>query len=198
MTSPENPLPPASSIGSRLLFGALGLIALGVATIITLGAALAGVIAIVITGAVLARKERRLTRRGAWFAGVIGTMAVLVVLIGAAMLFTSSATPPTSAAERAEARAKARESVPDWLRAMNPNAQQQTAVADSMADRLLNNKPVMIWAGMMGAVLMSTLIGVIAGSFAWGGFMLLYRAATGDWLAGSTAVSTLPATVVQG
>lgn len=185
-------------MASRVLFGALGLIALGVATIITLGAAIAGVISIAIAGAVLARKQRRLTRRGAWLAGVAGTMAVLLILIGTTLLATGGATQPTSAAERAEARARARQAVPAWMRELNPNAQQQTAVADSMTDRLLNNKPAMIWIGMMGAVLMSTLVGVIAGSFAWGGFMLLYRGARGEWLPASAPPALPDGPPVQG
>jgi hypothetical protein len=72
--------------------------------------------------------------------------------------------------------------MPDWLRAMNPNAQRQTAAADSMAAQLLDNRAVMVWAGLMGAVIASAVIGTIAGSFAWGGAMLLYRGFRGEWL----------------
>lgn len=176
----------------RLLFGAIGLIALGIATIITLGAALAGVISIVIAGAVLSRRQKQLTRRGAWFASVGGTMTVLVVLLGIAMLADDSTRKPASVAERAEARARAEESMPDWLRAVSPNAGQRTAAADSMAAKLLENKPVMIWAGLMGAVIGSAMIGAIAGSFAWGGFMLLYRGLRGRWLSGSVEAGWRP------
>lgn len=180
--SPPPPLP-TDPIGIRLLFGAMGFIALGIGTIITLGAALAGVLSIIVAGAVGERRRKHLTRRGAWFASVGGTMAVLIVVLSLALLADQPATTQMTAAERAAARARAQESMPDWVRAMNPNAERRTAVADSMATRLLDNKAVMVWAGLMGAVIGSAMIGTIAGSFAWGGFMLLYRGARGHWLA---------------
>lgn len=181
MTSPEASTPPAS-LGNRILFFALGLIALGIGTIITLGAALAGAVAIGIAGYVLSRRGKRLGRRGAWFASVAGTIAVLIVLIGIAMAADKSTTRPMTAAERAEQRARAEQAMPKWMRDLNPNVGQRTAAADSMAERLMQNRTVVVWAGMMAAVVSSTLIGVIAGSFAWGGIMLLYRGFRGRWL----------------
>lgn len=178
---PVQPAPPASIV-SRVLFVAAGLIALGIGTVITLGAALAGALSIWVAGYLFSRRGRRLTRRSAWLASVGGTVAVLAILIGIAVISDNSTTRPMSAAERAEQRARATQAMPDWLRAVNPNAERQTAAADSMATRLLENKAVVIWAGLMGAVIASAMIGTIAGSFAWGGVMLLYRGARGDWL----------------
>jgi hypothetical protein len=180
MTVP--PIQPAASgsVASRILFFAAGLVALGIGIVITLGAALAGAISIGIAAFVIARKGRRLTRRGAWLASVGGTVGVLAVLTGFVIL--TGEDKPMTAAERAEQRAKATEVMPEWLRAVNPNAQNQTAVADSMASRLLENKAVVVWASIMGAVIASTMIGTIAGSFAWGGVMLLYRGAKGAWM----------------
>ena len=181
MTTPETSAPPAST-GSRILFGLLGLIALGIGTLITLGAALAGAVFIGVVGYMLSRRGKRLTRRGAWFASVAGTIGVLVVLIGIAMATDKSTTKPMTAAERAEQRARAEQAMPKWMRDMSPNAGQRTAAADSMAEKLMQNKTVVVWAGMMAAVVSSTIIGVIAGSFAWGGVMLLYRGWRGSWL----------------
>ena len=181
MTTPVPSAPPAS-LGSRILFAMLGLIALGIGTIITLGAALAGAVSIGVVGYLLSRRGKRLTRRGAWFASVTGTIGVLVVLIGIAMATDKSTTKPMTAAERAEQRARAEQAMPKWMRDLSPNAGQRTAAADSMAEKLMQNKTVVIWAGMMAAVVSSTLIGVIAGSFAWGGVMLLYRGFRGFWL----------------
>lgn len=187
MTDAPSPLHPIDSIGTRLLFGAMGFIALGIGTVITLGAALAGLLSIIIAGAVRERRQQRLTRRGAWFAGVGGTVAVLIVVLSIALLADQPTSKQMTTAERAQARARAQESMPDWLRAMNPNADQRTAAADSMAARLLDNRAVMIWAGLMGAVIGSAMIGTIAGSFAWGGFMLLYRGLRGRWLPSNPA-----------
>ena len=181
MADPIRPLPTISPL-ARVLFFSGGLIALGVGTIITLGAALAGAAAVGIVAYRLNRKGGRITRRGAWLASVAGTIGVLVVLIGVSVLTNDTSMRPMSAAERAEQRAKATEAMPEWLRAMSPNAQRQTAAADSMAAQLLDNRAVLVWAGLMGAVIASALIGTIAGSFAWGGVMLLYRGYRGDWL----------------
>lgn len=172
-------------MGQRIIFGILGIIALAVGTLITLGAAIAGVIGIAIVGALAARKQRQLTRRRAWIASVAGTIVVLLAVFGISMII-SEPTKPMTPEQRAESRARAEEAMPAWMRQMNPNGAQRAAAADSMADKLLNNKPVMVWLGMMGAVIGSTILGVIAGTFAWGGFMLLYRGVRGRWLAGAS------------
>jgi hypothetical protein len=105
---------------------------------------------------------------------------VLALFFGIAVLTNSQ--PPQTAAERAEQRAKATESMPDWLKAINPDVQKQGQAADSVAAALLENKAVMVWAGLMGTVIAAALMGTIAGSFAWGGVMLLHRSFSGDWL----------------
>ena len=187
MENPQTESRPAGSMSIRILFFIGGLIVLGIGVLITLGAALGGAILTGIAAYVLARRKRRLTRRGAWFASVGGTVGVLAILMGIAVLLSQDS-QPTTAAERAERRAQAQQAMPDWLKTINPNAQQQSAQADSMAARLLENKAVVIWAGLMGAVIASALIGTIAGSFAWGGVMLMYRSFYGDWMP-STAVA---------
>lgn len=180
---------PVDPVGVRLLFGAMGLVALGVGTIITLGAALAGLLSIAVVGAVQARRKRHLTRGAAWFASVGGTMGVLIIVLSASLLADQPATNEMATAERAEARARVQESMPEWMRAMNPNADRRTAAADSMATRLLENKAVVIWAGLMGAVIGSVMIGAIAGSFGWGALMLLYRGVRGRWLPRRSSVA---------
>lgn len=181
METPQSDAAPRGSIAIRILFFLGGLIVLGVGVLITLGAAFGGAIATGIAAWVLTRRQRRLTRRGAWFASVGGTVGVLAILTGAAVLW-SDARQPTTAAERAERRAQAQQAMPDWLKTINPNAQRQSAQADSVAARLLENRAVVIWAGLMGAVIASALIGTIAGSFAWGGVMLMYRSFYGEWM----------------
>jgi hypothetical protein len=184
----EDPRPegrPPASVVSRVLFFLAGLVALAVGTIITLGAALAGAVSIGIVAMILRRKKRRITRRGAWLASVGGTIVALALFFGISVLRAPSVKPPT-AAERAEQRQRATEAMPDWLKAMNPNAQKQSQAADSMAAALLDNKAVMVWAGLMATVIAAGLMGTIAGSFAWGGVMLLSRSFSGDWLPAAT------------
>jgi hypothetical protein len=182
----SHPSPGGASPAARAISFLAGVVALAVGTVITLGAALAGAFSIGIAALVLRRKKRRLTRRGAWFASVAGTIGVLAVFFGIAVLASSDA-PVPSAAERAEQRARTTQAMPDWLKAVSPNAQRQTEAADSVAAALLDNKAVMIWAGLMVTVIAAVLIGTIAGSFAWGGVLLLHRSFSGDWMPATTA-----------
>lgn len=182
MTHPSPGTPAGVSLPARVFFFVAGLLALVVGILITLGAALAGALSIAGAAFMYSRRGRRLTRRGAWVSSVVGTIGVLVILIGLVTLTSETSRRPMTAAERADARARTNEALPEWLKAFNPGAQSRTAAADSMANRLLENRAVVVWAGLMGAVLSSTLIGTIAGSFAWGGVMLLYRGFKGDWM----------------
>lgn len=180
----ENPVDeprPEISIVVRVLLFLAGLVVLGVGTLISLGAALAGAVTVGLVSYALRRKNQSLTRRGAWMASVGGTIAVMAVFTGFAVLASNASQPP-SAAVRAEQRARTAQAMPSWLKAINPNAQKQSEAADSMAAKLLDNRAVMIWAGLMGAVIASAMIGAIAGSFGWGGIMLLYRSFYGGWM----------------
>jgi predicted PurR-regulated permease PerM len=191
MENPQTEPRPAGSMSLRIVFFIGGLIVLGIGVLITLGAALGGAIATGIAAYVLSRRKRRLTRRGAWFASVGGTVGVLAVLTGVGVL-TSEGGQPATAAERAQRRAQAQQAMPDWLKTINPNAQRQSAQADSVVGQLLENKAVMVWAGLMVAVIASTLIGTIAGSFAWGGVMLMYKSFYGQWMPGTAVEGGLP------
>ena len=182
MTTPDAPPPSPTSMVTRLLFFGAGLIALGLGTLITLGAAIAGALSIAVAFWVVRRRGKRLTRRGAWLASAAGTTGVLAVLIAIAMLGEETNRRPMTAAERAQNRERAMEGMPEWLKAMNPNGASRAAAADSMANQLLENRLVVVWAGLMASVIAAAVIGTIAGSFAWGGVMLLYRGAKGDWL----------------
>jgi hypothetical protein len=166
-----------------------GIIALAVGAIITLGAALAGAIAIGVGALILKRKKRRITRRAAWGLSVGATIAVLALFFGISVLMTDSAKPPTPA-ERAAQRERATQAMPDWLKAMNPNAQRQSQAADSMTAALLENKAVRVWASLMGTVIAAALMGTIAGTFAWGGVLLLNRSFSGEWLPSSSSDPT--------
>jgi hypothetical protein len=181
MEEPRTEPPASNPMINRIFFFLAGFVALAVGTLITLGAALAGAISIGVAFLVLKRKNRRLTRRGAWLTSVGGTIAVLALFFGISVMLAPEVKPPTPA-ERAAQRERATQAMPDWLKAMNPNAQRQSQAADSMAAALLDNKAVMVWAGLMGTVIAAALIGTIAGSFAWGGVMLLNRSFTGEWI----------------
>jgi hypothetical protein len=193
MTVSTSGSPQPSSPLARASFFVGGVLALAVGAIITLGAAIAGALSIAVAAYLYGRKGRRLTRRGAWFSSVAGTVGVLAILIGLAILGAEENQRPMTAAERAEQRAQAQAMMPEWMKAMSPGADRKRATADSMANELLENRAVVVWAGVMAAVLSATLIGTIAGSFAWGGVMLLYRGVKGDWMASSADPTSTPA-----
>jgi hypothetical protein len=172
----------STSLAARIVFFVIGVATLTIGILITIGAALAGVIGIAIAARVVSGSGRRLTRRGAWFASVAGTIAVLAVLIGLVVLTDKSSREPITPSE---SRASARERLPEWMKGINPDAERRTAVADSVAGRLLQNRAVVVWAGLMGSVIFATMVGTIAGSFAWGGVMLVYRGYKGEWMPGS-------------
>src|SRR4051812_23800654 len=189
MEEPRPASPTSDTLVVRALFFLAGFLALALGTLITLGAALAGAISIGVVALILKRRNRRLTRRGAWLSSVGGTVGVVAVFFGISLLMAPEVKPPT-AAERAEQRARATQAMPDWLRAMNPNAQKQSQAADSMAAALMDNKAVMVWAGLMGTVIAAAMIGTIAGSFAWGGVLLLNRSFSGNWMPAATVDPT--------
>ena len=190
MENPSVEPRPSTPVIARVGFFIAGLIALAIGTIISVGAALVGAIAIGIVAWARRRKERRITRRAAWFASVVATVGVVALFFGWAVLTSDEAKPPTPA-QRAEQRARAREAMPDWLKTVSPNAERQSEAADSIATKLLENRAVMVWAGLMATTIAAGLIGTIAGSFAWGGVMLLNRSFSGDWMPSSTDATSI-------
>ena len=183
MTTPELESPPAipASIGGRILYGVAGVVVLVGGAFVTLGAALAGAVSIVIASFIMRRRRRQLTRVGAWVASVAGTILAMALLLGGGMLMSPPPSTEVSAKEYAESQARAREKMPEWLKT---KAQQngRQAAADSMAQRLLRNRGAMVWIAAVGTMIGSAMLGAIAGTIGWGAAMLLYRASRGHWL----------------
>lgn len=170
-----------ASTAVRVSLFLAGVIAIAIGAVITIGAGLAGAMAIGVAALVLKRKGHRVTRRGAWLASVAATIGVLAIAFGILVLGSGDSATPT-AAERAEQRARQKEMTPEWVKVISPNAQRQTEAADSIATALLDNKAVRLWAGLMGTAIAAGLMGTISGSFVWGGVMLMNRSFSGDWL----------------
>lgn len=183
MTIPEAEFspPPRRITAGRILFGVGGLLALLVGTLITVGGALIGVLGIGIVWLVMRHRKRRLTRLAAWLASAGATVAALLVLIAIGALMQPSSPNLTPEQERA-AQARMRDSMPEWLKKMTPANPRQNAAADSMAQKLVQNKPVMVWFATMSAVVGASFLGAIIGTIAWGSIMMLARAFTGEWL----------------
>jgi hypothetical protein len=179
----------------RVLIGAGGLILLAVGAVITLGSELVGVAAIVIAWFVLRRRKRRLTRTRAWVISVGSTAIPFLILFAVGLMTAPKVTPEQRKRDMAEARAR-RDSMPVWLK--GPAQQQQTtAVADSIAQKLMENKGFMVWIAAMGALIVSGMGALFAGTIAWGATLLFFRAVTDDWMDAATepagtAVEDLP------
>jgi hypothetical protein len=93
-------------------------------------------------------------------------------------------TPEERRARAAEA-ARSRESMPDWLKQLTSGQQQAAPAADSLANKLLDNRGFMIWVAAFGALIGASLTGAFAGTFAWGATMLLFRSVRGEWIGSS-------------
>jgi hypothetical protein len=192
MTTPEFIAPPIkSSLPIRILIFTLGLLLLAFGALITLGTELLAILGILVAWVIRKRQGRQLGRGGAWMASVAGAMIPVFVLLLGAMI-ASPIKPPT-AAERKESferQQRLRDSMPEFLRKMTANQRQSGPAVDSMADRLLQNKKVLIWFEGMAAVMGSAMVGAFAGTLGWGAAMLLYRATKDEWL--GTAPLVLP------
>jgi hypothetical protein len=196
MTVPEvvQPASPSPTLGTpmpmRILIFALGLLLLAFGALITLGTELIAILAMVVAWYVLKRKGRTLTHGKAWLASVGGTMVPVFVLLIGSML-SSPMKMPTATERKAamERQQRVRDSMPELLKKLTANQRQVTPAADSIADKLLQNKKVMLWMSGMAAVLGSVMIGAFAGTLGWGAGMLLYRAARDEWLGAAPLIS---------
>src|SRR4051812_23492830 len=156
------PPPIKTALPVRILIFCLGLLLLAFGALITLGTELIAILAMGIAWYVLKRRGRTLSRGGAWLASVAGTMIPVLVLLVASEL-RSPAKMPTAAERKAamEQQQRMRDSMPEFLKKLTAN-QQATPAADSIADKLLQNKKVMLWFAGMAAVLGSAMIGAFA------------------------------------
>jgi hypothetical protein len=184
MTVPA--LTPPSSFGTplpkRILIFSAGLLLLAIGGLITLGTELIAIAAIGIVWFVMRRRGRRLSRGGAWFASVLGTALPMLVVMGWGMARTPLS-PPTAEErkQRIEQQARIRDSMPEFLRKITANQQSAGPAVDSVADRLLQNKSVMLWAGVMMTIDGSAMVGAFVGTIGWAATMLLYRAVRDEW-----------------
>jgi hypothetical protein len=184
MTTPnlDQHIPSHSSAVKRVFIALGGLILLAVGAVITLGSELVGVAAIIGAWFLMRRRKRRLTRTRAWFVSVIATAIPLVVLFAVSVMSVPTVTPEQRKTNMAEARARTRDSMPELLKKLMPPQQRTQAVADSITEKLLENKGFRVWMGAMGALIASGMAGLFAGTIAWAATMLLFRAFTDEWM----------------
>jgi hypothetical protein len=193
MTAPTfDSVPPQSSMTSRILIGIGGLVLLVLGTILTLGASLVGAAAVGVAWFVMRWRKRRLTRFGAWAVSVAVTAVPLLVVFIISVISVQPTTPEERQARRAEA-ARSRESMPEWLKNLSPAQQQARPKADSIADKLLENRGFMVWAGTMAALIGSSMIALFTGTVGWGAAMLLFRAIRGEWMGSAIPPPDAPA-----
>jgi hypothetical protein len=186
MTTPvfHAQVPPESDRAKRVFIAIGGLLLLAVGAVITLGSELVGVAAIAIAWFVVRRRKGRLTRTKAWFISVGATAIPFLVLFAVGLMSAPKLTPEERRLSLAEARAR-RDSLPAWMK--GPAQQQQTsAVVDSLTQKLVENRGFMVWIAAMGALIVSGMGALFAGTIGWGATMLLFRAVTDEWM-GSVA-----------
>ncbi len=171
----------------RVLIAVGGLLLLAVGALITVGLELIGVAAIVATWFLMRRRKRTLTRLTAWFVSVGSTAVPVLVFFAVTMMATPTPTPEQQKQALAAAQARRRDSMPEFLKKVMTRQQQQqqqqtSAAADSITQRLLQNRGFMVWLEAVGAMMASGMAAVFAGTIAWAATMLLFRAITDDWM----------------
>ena len=184
MTTPpfERQSQPGSNTGKRILIGIGGVVLLALGAVITLGAELVGCAAIVVAWFVMRRRKRRLTRVKAWLVSVVATAIPLIVIFAASVIAAPKVPEDQQRKNIAAARARTRDSMPEWLKKLTPAQQQTSPAADSIAQKLLENKGFMVWIVAMGALLGSAMVALFAGTIGWGATMILFRAVTDEWM----------------
>ena len=186
MSSPtlENDGQPKSPLATRVLIGLGGLLLLAVGAVITVGGELIGIAAIGIAWLWMRRRGRSLTRARAWLVSVGATAVPVVVVFVAGLMLAPTPTPEQRKQELAAAQARSRDSMPEFLKKMIPPQQQQrtSAATDSITQRLLQSRGVVVWMEAMAAVIASGMLALFAGTIGWAATMLLYRAITDDWM----------------
>jgi hypothetical protein len=178
--TPDEPLAESREpAATRILLGLGGVVAFVVGLLITLGAAVIGCIAIAALWILRWKKRRPATTIAAWVASVASTIVVMGTIFALGTLLGSKA-PERTPQQMAADRARARESMPAWMRGA-AGSPQQNAAADSVAQTLLEKKGAMVWLVMIGGMIGTGLLGGYAGTVAWAVMMVLYRAYRGEW-----------------
>lgn len=172
---------PRAGIGVRLLAGGLGVAALLVGGLFTVGTALAAPVGVGLAGWAMRKRGRALTRFGSW-AAAVGAAAVGAAAVATALALTllvanlpeGSVANALAAAESAEPQPQ-----PEWLERIAPYT-----APDPTVERIVKSRPAVLYFGLVGAGLGCLIMGGIAGSAGWAATFLLGYAAGGRWLLG--------------
>jgi hypothetical protein len=181
MSESKRESPSPESMGKRIAIGTAGVVLLAVGVIVTFGVALIGIAAILVTWYVMRRRDKELTRSRAWIVSVATIVIPVFIAFGVSISQAPRVTPEERRARAAEA-ARSRESMPDWLKQLTSGQQQAAPAADSLANKLLDNRGFMILVAAFGALIGASFTGAFAGTFAWGATMLLFRSVRGEWM----------------
>jgi hypothetical protein len=164
-----------ASVGMRILMAGVGVITLGLATLITAGGALLAPLGMTVARAIVRRRHNVPTFTTSWL-GAVGA-AILGIMIVAGIL-TSRAPAGTLAAVQRSADSSAaasQEHPPEWLRRMYPAA----AATPQMSPRA--NRAFAMYGAVAGAVFVFGLLGTIVGSLGWAASLPLAYAVNGCW-----------------
>jgi hypothetical protein len=173
------PLAPAPSAGlaARLAAGAAGLMVLLVASLLSLGTPLAGLLAMAIARWRARRRGRTLTRFRLWLASALGS----ALLVGAFFGWMATRLPADFTTQLRQATVEANQQPqPEVVRRMERWFPQPPAA--KAGSRALVESPVFSWWIMvMTFTMMWGMFSLLAATPAWGGTLLLGYAVRGRW-----------------
>jgi hypothetical protein len=174
----------SSTLVLRLVAGLAGGMAFVGLLPITLGLALAALIGMGVTAAVLRSRGRPFTRMASWLGAVGGVALTLAIGITIVLVLASDS---LMAAMREGAQAEQTREPTAFertLERMSPRTPASSAMERRMEDVTMSG-PFMWASVMIGSAMMSALAGVLVGSAAWGCALLGLYGSTGRWPPGA-------------
>jgi predicted PurR-regulated permease PerM len=175
--------PPVASAIRRFAAALAGAVVLVFCSTFTLGTVLAAPIGVLAARALARRGQRRLTRAAAWFAAVLASFIAVPIVFGVLLAKAPDGTIESVRAVMDSAQAQQKQpELPEWLQRISPpGAQQQNAATQ----KLVSSRPFVVVFGIIGALMVCSVFGTIAGSIGWVASLLLAYTLTGRWISGA-------------
>lgn len=162
--------------GKQIAAGILGILALGIAALVTVGGALLAPLGIIVAWLIVRRRNRRLSRGASWIAAVAATAVALVALT--TVLWTQLPADTLSQMQRAADSAQTHQPPPPaWLERIAPGSTARAQVRQGSV-----GKGAMIWFMVIGAGIGIGMLAGVVGTVGWLATLPLAYAITGRWI----------------
>ena len=168
--------------GSRIVAAIGGMIAMGLVSAISFGTALLAPLGMWIAARIMRREQQPLTRftswLGAFFAvGMVIMVAAAVSIIG---LTVGEREPAVQRAIDSATAANREKPPPAWLERIAPGSAARAKARPVPTGT--SAVAIGVGGGIIGAVMLGAIAGLVIGSLAWAACLPLYYAINGRWL----------------